>query len=100
MIALFGEIGEVAELVQWVPDDEFSNWLANAENKNALSYELADVLSYLLLLSDKCNIDVAAALSEKIALNEIRYPVSLSKGNSDKYTELAKVTERTRSKEA
>lgn len=93
MMALFGEVGEVAELVQWIPDEDFSGWLANVDNKDALSSELADVLSYLLLLSDKCGIDVAEALSQKINLNEIRYPVSLSKGNSAKYTELGRVTE-------
>jgi len=47
---------------------------------------MADVLNYLLRLSDVLQIDLVAALEAKLALNETRYPVDKARGSSDKYT--------------
>jgi len=48
---------------------------------------MADVLLYLIRISDKLGIDLIAAAKEKIALNATKYPVEMAHGNSKKYTE-------------
>ena len=70
-LALAGEVGEVAELVQWLPaaaapDDRL---------KGRLGDELADVLLYLVRLADVLGIDLGEAALKKLALNEERFPV-------------------------
>ena len=86
VLALVGEVGELASLMQWVPDDEIERWLEADKNRSNFEAELADVLSYLLRLADTVNIDLAHALQEKITLNESRYPRERSFGSAEKYT--------------
>ena len=50
--------------------------------------ELADVFAYALLLADRCGLDVKEIVQEKIAKNELKYPVTKAKGNARKYNEL------------
>ena len=49
---------------------------------------MADVLLYLIRISDKLGIDPIAAANAKIQLNGEKYPVDKARGNSKKYTEL------------
>lgn len=88
ILALCGEAGELAELLQWTPDADVDTWLTDSKNMERLRHEMADVLSYLLRLSDVCGVDLEQALLEKTALNETRYPVELAKGSAQKYTQL------------
>ena len=88
VLALCGEAGELAELLQWTADADINSWLADAKNKERLRHEMADILSYLLRLSDVCGVDLEQALLEKTELNETRYPVELAKGSAQKYTQL------------
>jgi NTP pyrophosphatase (non-canonical NTP hydrolase) len=80
VLALVGEVGEVASILQWKSDDELPG-----SHKNELEQELADVLSYLLLLAESLQIDLERAIIEKIEANEIRYPTDKSYGKSTKY---------------
>lgn len=89
LLALMGEVGEVSELLQWVDDRDVPAWLSQPDNANRLQLELADVLTYLLRLSDVCGVDLEQALALKMQVNEQRYPVSLAKGTSTKYTHLS-----------
>ena len=57
------------------------------EKKDALSDELADVYSYMLLLAHETGIDLDQAFKKKIEINNKKYPISKSLGNSKKYTE-------------
>jgi hypothetical protein len=43
---------------------------------------------FALLLADRLDIDVAKAITNKLAANELKYPVALARGNARKYTEL------------
>ena len=74
---------EVLELFQWTQDNNI-----NPEKLNQLPDEIADVLYWLILLSDHYDINLLEALEDKIKKNEIKYPVNKSKGLSKKYTEL------------
>lgn len=61
--------------------------MQGAEASDAVRQELADVLFFVLRFAQMNGIDLADALSEKIALNEQKYPVDLVHGQNKKYTE-------------
>jgi dCTP diphosphatase len=86
LLALVGEVGELASEFQWIDDSEVEAALSNPDKRDAIGSELADVFTYLLRLADVTGIDLATELTKKIALNEIRYPAEKSKGSAAKYT--------------
>jgi len=86
ILALAGEVGELAATLQWVSDSEVSEWLKSPENRSQFEAELADVFSYLLRLADQTDVNLGEALRAKILVNELRYPQDRSRGSSGKYT--------------
>ena len=88
ILALVGEVGELAEIMQWVPDEKTDEFFDDAKNRLRFEEELADVLIYLLRLASTRNIDLEGALSRKLKNNEEKYPVAKSRGSAKKYTEL------------
>lgn len=87
LLAMVGEVGEVAELFQWRGEVEkgLPDW--SEKDKKLLSQELSDVLIYLLRLSEQCHIDLPAEALKKIELNKLKYPAQKVYGSSKKYTE-------------
>ncbi|HKA41734.1 MAG TPA: nucleotide pyrophosphohydrolase [Burkholderiales bacterium] len=85
-MALAGEAGEVLEHFQWLTFDQAANLPAATREEVAL--ECADVLLFLLRLSDKLDIDLAAAARKKLRLNAKKYPVRKSRGKATKYDKL------------
>jgi NTP pyrophosphatase (non-canonical NTP hydrolase) len=74
LLALVGEVGELAELLQWLPADEVVA-LARAEPLHRrLGEEISDVLLYLVLLADVLGVDLPAAARAKLADAHRRYP--------------------------
>jgi NTP pyrophosphatase (non-canonical NTP hydrolase) len=86
VLALVGETGELAAEFQWIGDENIVNALQEADKREAVGSELADVFIYLLRLADVTEIDLAEELKKKIAINEKRYPVDKAKGSAAKYT--------------
>nr|XP_004671074.1 dCTP pyrophosphatase 1 [Jaculus jaculus] len=88
LLALVGEVGELAELFQWKSDTEPGpqTWLPR--ERAALQEELSDVLIYLVALAARCHVDLPQAVLSKMETNRRRYPVHLSRGSSRKYTDL------------
>lgn len=87
VLAIQSEVGELAEVVQWIPDAEITDdWLK--ENRQRLSEEWADVFIYLLRLAQIAGIDPEDAALSKILSNANKYPVDKAKGNARKYSEL------------
>lgn len=74
VLALTGEVGEVAAELQWLTPDEAAAIPSDAARAVAVADELADVAIYLLRLADELDVDLAAAIRAKLARNEIRYP--------------------------
>ena len=73
-LALVGEIGELTELLQWLPADEAVE-LAHQQSLNArLGEEISDVLIYLVRLADVCGVDLPTAIARKMESSEARYP--------------------------
>ena len=85
-MALSVEAGELLETFQWLTEDESRRLAPDA--LAAASDEIADVLLYLIRLSDKLGIDPIAAANRKLLANATKYPVDKARGNSRKYTEL------------
>ena len=50
--------------------------------------ELADVLSYSILLADVCGLDLDEIVQAKVKRNAEKYPVEQAYGCKDKYTDL------------
>jgi dCTP diphosphatase len=88
LLALVGEVGELAAEVQWVGDAEVEAHLADLTAKARLESEIADVAIYLLRLCDVLKVDLEAAIQDKLKINETRYPVERARGSAAKYTEL------------
>jgi NTP pyrophosphatase (non-canonical NTP hydrolase) len=86
VMALAVEAAELLEHFQWRTPEESAS--LDAEEKEAVALEAADVLLYLLRLCDKLGIDLAAAAQRKLALNELKYPADKARGRSTKYDKL------------
>jgi NTP pyrophosphatase (non-canonical NTP hydrolase) len=82
------EAKELLELTLWRTDAEVDALPEAPEMRTALADECADVLLGLFLVADKAGIDLFAAACEKIAKNELKYPVEKSYGSRKKYSEL------------
>jgi dCTP diphosphatase len=85
-MALSVEAAELLEIFQWLTEQQ-SRTLA-PEVLAAASDEVADVLLYLIRLSDKLGIDPIAEANRKLLANARKYPADKARGNSKKYTEL------------
>lgn len=79
-IALSIEANELLECYLWKD--------AKDGNLDKIKEELADVLSFALLLLDKYELDFSSLMADKIAINKAKYPVNKSKGTAKKYNEL------------
>ena len=84
--ALSVEAAELLEHFQWLTEAQSQQ--PTPEVMKQVRAEAADVLLYLIRLSDKLGIDLIAAANEKLILNAQKYPVEKAFGTSKKYTEL------------
>ncbi|XP_004692038.1 PREDICTED: dCTP pyrophosphatase 1 isoform X1 [Condylura cristata] len=89
LLALVGEVGELAELFQWKPDEEAGPQAWPPKERAALQEELSDVLIYLVALAARCRVDLPQAVLAKMDINRRRYPAHLSRGSARKYTDLS-----------
>ncbi len=85
-ISIVLESAELLEHFQWKNNEEIEK--AVKESREEIGEEMADILVYLLELSDNLGIDIIEAAEKKMEKNETRYPVHKTKGSSKKYTEL------------
>ncbi|XP_069545352.1 glutamyl-tRNA(Gln) amidotransferase subunit B, mitochondrial [Brachyistius frenatus] len=87
LLAMVGEVGEVAELFQWRGEvaEGLPDWTES--EREQLSQELSDVFIYLVELAEKCRVDLPQAVLRKMALNRMKYPASKVHGSAKKYTE-------------
>jgi dCTP diphosphatase len=88
VMALTGEVGELAEVFQWMSEEASRDAARDPRTAEAVRHELADVLLYVVRLADALDVDLNAAVAEKLRLNAEKYPVDMAHGNSRKYTDL------------
>ncbi len=72
------EAAELLELFQW----------KNPEDADQVADELADVMTYCLLLADKYGLDPDEIVLSKLEKTKAKYPVEKARGKSDKYDRL------------
>lgn len=72
------EAGELLECYQWNADADL----------NQVRDELADVLTYAILLSDKIGADPAQLVLAKLEVTRNKYPIEQARGRSEKYDRL------------
>lgn len=77
------EASELLELFQWKTNEEVIQ-----TKSEELKEEIADVVIYAYMLADNLGFDMESIIREKLAKNVEKYPVSKSKNNNKKYTEL------------
>lgn len=79
------EAAELAEITQWTSDSELQQ--IARQKRERIEQEVADITILLSYLINDLDIDLDKVVSEKLALNEIKYPVSQARGNAKKYDE-------------
>lgn len=84
-MALIAEAAELIEHFQWVEGNQ--SHLLEAKTRQSVEEELADILIYLVRISDKLCIDLYEAVERKVAINEKKYPADKVRGSAKKYTE-------------
>lgn len=85
LLALTGEVGELAEIFQWMGDVEARSAGEAKGTAQAVEDELADVLFYLVRLASVLKVDLNAAAVQKLRSNALKYPVETSYSISTKY---------------
>lgn len=88
VMALTGEVGELNEIFQWKKDSDFLVENIDIKDRENISHEIADILFYLLKISDVLHIDLNEAAKNKLSINEEKYPVDIFFGSSKKYNEI------------
>lgn len=81
------ECAELMEHFQWKSGAEIEEYLKTEELAKVRD-ELADIASYLLLLTNDLEIDLNKAILDKVRKNDLKYPVDKSRGRHNKYDNL------------
>lgn len=76
LLALVGEVGELAELLQWVPAAEARARAIDDPLHTRLGEEMSDVLIYLVQLAEVCQVDLVDAATAKLRAAEAKYPAT------------------------
>lgn len=84
--ALSVEAAELLEHFVWTSDRQIPEVVE--ERRAEIKAEIADVAILLTYLAHDLSIDIQAAVSDKIQVNERKYPLERSRGSNKKYTEL------------
>lgn len=69
LLALIGEVGELAEVFQWLPAEDAVGLTREEPLATRARDEMADVLLYLVRLADVLGVDLHSAAVDKMAKN-------------------------------
>ena len=84
VMALTGEVGELNEIFQWMSDSLASEAGRSPATAERVGDELADVLLYLVRLSNVLGVNLNDAVVDKLAKNAQKYPIDKARGSSQK----------------
>jgi NTP pyrophosphatase (non-canonical NTP hydrolase) len=84
-MALIAEAAELIEHFQWVNGEQ--SHILEDKKRQSVEEEIADILIYLVRISDKLGIDLYKAAERKLVINEKKYPADKVRGSAKKYTE-------------
>jgi dCTP diphosphatase len=74
------EAAELMERFQWLTTEEAQATVEDPAERAAVADELADIVIYCLSLGNALDLDVSAAVLEKLQTNEHRYPADEFRG--------------------
>jgi NTP pyrophosphatase (non-canonical NTP hydrolase) len=83
-MAIASEAGELLAELRWVTGEESDELVCDPVHRPNVEHEVADVTIALLLFCDRAGIDLLQVVERKIDLNELNYPVELTKGRSER----------------
>lgn len=81
-MALIVEAAELVEHFQWLT--EAQSRTLDADKREQVAQELADVFLYLVRLADRLDIDLMDAAQRKIVINAHKYPADKVRGSARK----------------
>lgn len=81
---LASEAGELLSEYRWVANTDADAHSAAPAARARISAEIGDVGIALLLLCDRIGVDLGTAMTEKLALNRLRYPAELARGKAER----------------
>lgn len=84
MLALVGEVGELAEIFQWMTDEQVRQIQHDPDRFQHTKEEIADVLLYLVRLANVLEIDLNQAVADKLVKNAVKYPAEKAINLSEK----------------
>jgi NTP pyrophosphatase (non-canonical NTP hydrolase) len=74
------EAAELMEHFQWISAEESRRAADDPRRLAEIGDELADVLCYALAMANQLDLDLSAALMQKMAKNEQKYPAAEFRG--------------------
>ena len=81
-MALIVEAGELVEHFQWLTEAQSQS--LDAQQREQVALELADVFIYLVRLADRLDVDLLDTAQRKMVLNAQRYPADKVRGSARK----------------
>ena len=84
-MALAGECGELLEHFQWLSEEQSASLTPGKQQE--VGQEMADILIYLIRLSERLDLDLIDAVETKISVNEHRYPTHKVRGDARRASE-------------
>ena len=85
-VGIAAEAGELLQHFVWQSPAQSEQ--RARDRRDEIASEIADVGILLFELADNLQIDLAQAIRDKLAMNEVRYPVEKARGSNKKYNEL------------
>jgi len=86
-IGVATESAELLEIFRFKSDAEIEAMLKDDAVRERIGHEMADVMAFLLRMSQLHGIDLSDAFVAKMQQNERKYPVEKARGSNKKYTE-------------
>jgi len=72
-MAVASEAGELLAELRWLSSSESTPEALSAEQREAIRLEMADILIFLVRMADVLEVDLAAAVADKMEINEDRF---------------------------
>jgi dCTP diphosphatase len=82
LLALVGEVGELAELFQWLPAADARALVQVEPLHTRVGEEISDVLIYVMQLAEVCGVDLLTTAAAKLAAAELKFPADYFSGRS------------------
>lgn len=86
-IGISTEANELLDHFRFKSEADMARIMSDPDRREAVEEELADVLYFVLRFAQMNDINLGAALENKIAIDAAKYPAEIVRGRNEKYTE-------------